>query len=37
MKVNNMITETLHPDNIVAKLHKNDNFLERKKTYKGIQ
>jgi hypothetical protein len=34
MKVNNMVTETLHPDNIVAKIYKNDNFLERRKLIK---
>jgi hypothetical protein len=30
MKVNNMVTETLHPDNVVARLHRDHTFLERK-------
>ena len=30
MKVNNMVTETLHPNNVVARLHRDHTFLERK-------
>ena len=31
MRVNNMVTETLHPNNLVAKLHRDYTFLERQK------